>query len=1093
MATNQQISPEQMRQLRAQQALSSQNEIAPSEAVYDQSTTEGQIKSTRQQLEQARAPAEQFVKQYIYPQRRERAFTPRQQRAQILATGEVAKTQLAEVSSSQQTFEREVATKAPEYALPQFKAQALSEAKATIQANIDRIQAKIDNYKERIKYYEDKHRKTGKDYNDTIQEYEDKIDVVTSELRGWKEGIGGNENDIIKKYFSGYTSSKANYYANRTESNINAQNTYSQLLNTPDFQNTLSSLGLSPNASLSQYQSAVTRYNKNLAYENQLIKLANQKGFENLSSDLQKQLVTRGLVTGVDSGFKSMNAPGYYNPKTGELVSMKPEDAVRLGYQRVTTTGFNPQTGQYVIKSETGLLTPRQLEIKNIIERTPSSAILFGGAKPSEMQSVKMPTEFIVGGEQKATLPTLPQFMALPKSAYEIAQRQAPYSQKEMLEMTKVTEKLMQVPMKFGGTKLVPATEGYTGKVFTRVSYEDGSSRLITPEGKEFYTPAYEGSKAQKIESGIAKAGTILGGTMVTAIAPLKGVGLIFGDKITDFVTTTTSKLIPVQDTGFSLKGAPAQIGRGVIFYALSANPTVATAFVTQIAKSAATDAKGTVNEIWNYFKKNPYEVASGFVAGGVHLRVRELIARQRIYNEVNTKLVNEYGKNSVEVKDFQTAWKRAFKELPKQVPLTKPFSVEQLKAISGDAKAIKIVNEVLKKYSPEIIGTSVILPQTKLKTPPRGKFGDIDVQNVRGVWFKDYSKKLANEIYTRMQQAGYNVKLQEGDFMGFKKYYLTLDGDEFINIGTSSKYFLETQAGPLRDLLEAEKFRQFTRDPITGALIGNIRSQLRVKIVKGYTGADISMIRKISDLYKAGKIDAVNELLKKLKGREKDIVDALGIVKGTDYLINEGKYIGPKAKKPTVAEVVRSMKERTVGLVTDNVRKINSLLTEKGGERVGYAAGKYAEKYKPKPYKEEYKKSKYEPNKYLVSYKPTYKPAKYKPSYKPTGYKPSYKPTPKSVYNPLIPSKYTPSKYEKLTPKPPKVPYKAQPKYERALSSFGRLIVPTPEKKLKGKKAPKKKPTGYQLTPTITQKLYKIKRKGGPSRRPRGFEIARL
>jgi chromosome segregation ATPase len=203
MATNQQISPEQMRQLRAQQALSSQNEVAPSEAVYDQSTTEGQIRATRQQLEQARAPAEQFIQQNIYPARRQRAFTPRQQRAQIVSVGEEAKTQLAEVSVSKETFEREVATKAPEYALPQQKAQALSEAKIEIQSRIDNLSAKVQGYKERIQYYEDKHRRTGKDYDDSIAKYEDKIDVANSELRGWKEGMNTNENETIKRFFSG--------------------------------------------------------------------------------------------------------------------------------------------------------------------------------------------------------------------------------------------------------------------------------------------------------------------------------------------------------------------------------------------------------------------------------------------------------------------------------------------------------------------------------------------------------------------------------------------------------------------------------------------------------------------------------------------------------------------------------------------------------------------------------------------------------------------------------------------------------------------------------------------------------------------------
>jgi len=70
-------------------------------------------------------------------------------------------------------------------------------------------------------------------------------------------------------------------------------------------------------------------------------------------------------------------------------------------------------------------------------------------------------------------------------------------------------------------------------------------------------------------------------------------------------------------------------------------------------------------------------------------------------------------------------------------------------------------------------------------------------------------------------------------------------------------------------------------------------------------------------------------------------------------------------------------------------------------------------------------------------------------------------------------------------TVSPPKEPPKP------TISPFRLLLPPTSRGRVSRKQ--KRKPTRYSLLPTITQQLYRIKRKGGPVRKPRGFEIARI
>ncbi len=1096
MATiQQQISLSEKRRQRAMALQPQVQTSAPQ--IYDETTTEGQVYSTRQQLSQARTPLQQFKSQYLFPKKRERAFTDRRARAQVVQAGQGVAEQLGQIQQQEQTFEREVATKAPEYALQPQRQQALDEAKQIIQQKVNdlnnRIQSKIDS----INRYKEKER-TRRDYDagDIIDRLEDDISVYRAELREYEKGLGLGEDTLIKQYFSGYIKDKAQYEADYREARNRQQADFRKMKQDPksDYSKIMDDLkkagiNIGTNPSLSQFEQGINKFNSDIAYKNQLLKFAEQKGgVQFLNPEQQKAL-------GFDSqGFDYYKTPQkvWVDPRTGQVVEqsfINDNIPKNLGYKQYEASAFNKQTGSYLLENvKDSLLTDQQRRMYDLFQQNPKAAAFLGF---NINQSAKLPTDFVLKGSTQPVEYQKPDYFNLlgkpSGSAYEAATRMQPFTTKESQIMEYKAN-----PNEF----LKRYGYGLTDE--GQILYSGQASPLLITSGPGSWKSAFN----------------VAGIAMLPRAAATFGIkkvgGYIFSEPIANVVSGTVSKIIPQQNTGFSLFGLPQQVARGALFYAAARNPVVGAAFIGSLTKTATTDPIGAVKMIATYARNNPYEIATGAVLSQAELRVRQVIARNKIYNDVNSKLIKEYGARSSEVLDFQKAWKRAFSELPKNAPVTKKFSVQELKVLTGDAKAVKLVNDILAKYSPEIIGTSVILPQTKLKTPPRGKFGDIDIQNVRGSLFSNKSKALAYEIYNKMKAQGYNIKIKEANFMGFKKYYLTLNGQEFINIGTSSKYFLETQQGPLRNLLEAEKFGQFTKDPLTGALIGNIRGQLRVKLAKGYVGADISVIRKLSNLYKAGDTKGVNALLATLKGREKDIVDALGIVKGTDYLIKEGKYIGPGQSLPSVSQVVRNIKEGAMSVVSNSIRNVNSYLTFSGARTTpgyGYYSGPRITNrgYVPPSQKyQKYSKPQYNPARYIAP--SVYKPSVRQPIKSIYTKKPQYQRKVVTPYNPpLLPRLSAPYKTQ------PKTPYKTapQPRYTRApytkppyqpprqnqtQQMVRNLIIrPKPEKKIQQERQPVRRPQRYNILPTITQQIYRVKRKGGRVKKPTGFELLRI
>lgn len=551
----------------------------------------------------------------------------------------------------------------------------------------------------------------------------------------------------------------------------------------------------------------------------------------------------------------------------------------------------------------------------------------------------------------------------------------------------------------------------------------------------------------------------------------LKKASVLFSDPISSTASNVVDLLLPSKETGFALSGAPRQVGRGGIFYAIGSNPVVSTAFLTSIVKDAVKSPVETVKMIKEYITKNPYELATVTKLGAAELRVRQRIARSKMYFEVVDKLQVQYGKGSKEVLDFQKAWKRGFEELPKRTDIVKKWTSKDLEAINGDVKISKIIDEISSKYKPELIGSTTITPQTTLKELPRGKAGDVDIQNVPG-FLKNKSKRMAYELYNKLKSEGYDVRISEGDFFGNPKYHITLKGKELVNIGTDTNYFLKTQLGPIRGLFESQTLGQFTKDPLTGVMLGGIRGQLRVKLAKGYGEGSTARIRQLEKLNREGK----------LEGREKDIIDALGIVKGTDYLFKNGKYAGPK-NKLRLNEAFQSVKRNTVDSVNSNVNKVNDFLTGRKMKKAEYGYYEKIPTIRKRAYSKpsKYNKKGYNPANMLI---PT--PVVY--SKKPE-YKPRVIPRPRVVYS--KPGTYNPSNYLTNYGRPRVNPPKTIPK--RKVPTDPRRYIKNPEERKRLiKQREKRMKEGYYNRPTVTDLL--IGKKGKVTKRNvSGFETSRI
>lgn len=792
----------------------------------------------------------------------------------------------------------------------------------------------------------------------------------------------------------------------------------------------------------------------------------------------KKWLKLRSLAKQDYQKQQDLKLPAWFDPATGKQVlqSMDPNIAKQKGLIPIELKSFDQTTGKSIIESKTGLLTPTQLAARDFY------------SKVGRINKVDIPTMFEFGGDRQKR--SFQEIIQPPKSAYDVAARTVPYIGKRAKSI-----EYKKDPIAFEQKYGYAVDE--EGNVAAMGGGASGVINVGPPRKKGESIPEWYGRTIRDKESAGSAFNLALLATGYPVVksggaAALRGAAwrgsYLLSDPITETTSNIVESLIPQKETGFSLLGAPRQIARGGTFFGLASNPVVGPAFAAEILKSAVVDPIETVKNLKDYFLKNPYEAATVVGLGRAELRARQRMARSKMYYEVVDKLEVQYGPRAIEVTDFKKAWKRAFEELPKRSDIVQRWTSKDLEVIKGDKKLTKIIDEINSKYKPEIIGSTTITPQTSLKQLPRGKAGDIDVQNVPSI-LRNNSKKMAYEIYNRLKREGYNVRISEGDFFGNPKYYITLNGKELINIGTSTNYFLKTQLGPLRGLFETERLGQFISDPITGVKISGIRGQLRVKLAKGY-GGDTSRIRQLKKLAEEGK----------LVGREKDIIDAMGIVKGTDFLIKEGRYVGP-TQTLTAGELLTGAKESVAASARGGVIGFENLLTGRkpAVKDYGYYEGIPTKARKTPPTVPKYQKPKYDPASYLVTKYPTpYKAPKtqYKQPYSPpTNYlipqyaqprKAPYRQPKKPKYNP--PTNYLTQQY----PQPRKAPpYSPPVKAQKPPAQFTSMLIPTkPRRKPSPKKKRKKK--GYKTLPTLTQQLMGYKGTRAKSY-VTGFETVRI
>jgi hypothetical protein len=180
-----------------------------------------------------------------------------------------------------------------------------------------------------------------RDYEWDVEEYEDKIRYLQQEQG--KVDQGYKSNDLIN-----YAEDKADYNRQRHEGNYNAQQSYLQQLNQGQLDADLVKLGFAQGEK-PKYQDfikSVEKFNKDVAYTNQLKNWAGKVGFEKLPSYAQEKLNPQamewqkkypneklvfdksGNVVGVSSGAfqQSMNIDAY-NKK---LSSIKTPDELKI-------------------------------------------------------------------------------------------------------------------------------------------------------------------------------------------------------------------------------------------------------------------------------------------------------------------------------------------------------------------------------------------------------------------------------------------------------------------------------------------------------------------------------------------------------------------------------------------------------------------------------------------------------------------------------------------------------------------------------------------------------------------------------------------
>ena len=318
-------SPAERRKQRAIEAQQVQQPITPIPTFAD--TPEGQIQKSRYEIEQARKPLTS-LKSKLFGTRRTRARIPRKERAAMRTQVSEAEKQLGLIGKQEATFETQVAKQAPEYAKPQYKAKVLQEAKTAIQKKITDLENAIKKKQERKVYYQKKQDA------EEVDEIDREIEVLQSEKRGWGSGLGGGDNLVIKKYYSGETANIASFEREKAEAREQRGLAYSKLKQTPEFKETLKVLDLPATASKAQVQKALVKYEADISKKQQAYQQS-LKDFEKANPTEKLILDKQGNVWGVDSGQlkQSIRLDEYQKLATKPTTSL---EQFKLGVSQIT-------------------------------------------------------------------------------------------------------------------------------------------------------------------------------------------------------------------------------------------------------------------------------------------------------------------------------------------------------------------------------------------------------------------------------------------------------------------------------------------------------------------------------------------------------------------------------------------------------------------------------------------------------------------------------------------------------------------------------------------------------------------------------------
>lgn len=369
---------------------------------------------------------------------------------------------------------------------------------------------------------------------------------------------------------------------------------------------------------------------------------------------------------------------------------------------------------------------------------------------------------------------------------------------------------------------------------------------------------AFTGRVAPTLAPGLIGAGflavTAAGAEKPEELLPFIAAGGLFrgatrflglGAKATELLTTTQRGQLFLR-RGFKGIGRAGEIGLGVGVAGL-----VGAGLIPALREPNGAEA----------FAKETALAFTGFrigaaLGGPFARRVGIPFQRKIEFLEAKKFLEQTKGKGSKEVKEFEKAFKRAFEELPKDIPTTKDIdsSVRNLVALQGRPKAQKIVADALKEFAGKkkvfLIGSGVLLPQLELRVPPRGRgtIGDLDLTTLNVA----DAKALRNLVAQRLAVGGFKKELTSSDFptkFG-TKVTLRFGNEQLLNIGTTLKptqIQLEQFISGVFDIPEIPA-RAFVELP-SGIRILRLREQARAKVSAAFIQRKKRAIKDIPDV----------------------------------------------------------------------------------------------------------------------------------------------------------------------------------------------------------------------------------------------------